>query len=642
MTQQVPLTAEARAAEHLFRGGTREIAPDLAYKRLVMVNVVFVGEAGAGDRGWVLIDAGLGGTAAAIKAAAAARFGAGARPSAIVMTHGHFDHVGALEELASDWDVPVYAHALERPYLDGSASYPPGDPSVGGGLMARLAGLYPTRPVDVSSRLKTLPADGTVPVLPGWVWLHTPGHAPGHVSLWREADRTLIAGDAFVTTAQESLYATALQAAEMHGPPRYFTIDWDKARASVESLAALNPRLVVTGHGLAMQGDAMRQALAALARDFDRVARPLRGLYLTHPATAEDGSAYRPAGPTSHAILGKLNMRPRHKPLSEQVIVITGASSGIGLATARAAAARGAKVMLASRNGEALADIAHDIQERGGEAQFVVTDVTSRDDLETLAAETIRAYGGFDTWVNDAGLSIFGRLDEIADEDHRQLFEVNFWGVVYGSTVALRHLRTRGGALINLGSVASDMALPIQGMYSASKHAIKGFTDALRMELASEHAPVTVTLIKPASINTPFPQHAKNTMDRQAKLPPPVYDPRDVADAILYAAEHGPRDIFVGGGGKLMSSLRGWAPGLTDWMGAHLMAPMQQGHDPASVSDDALYAAGQDGAVNGQSPHHVMRSLYTKAATHPLATQAVLAGLLVAGAVLARGSRRRS
>ena len=236
VTQQIPLTAEARAAERVFRGGTREIAPDLAYKRLVMVNVVFVGHSGAGDRGWVLIDAGLAGTAAAIKAAAAARFGPGARPSAIVLTHGHFDHVGALQELAAEWDVPVYAHALERPYLDGSASYPPGDPTVGGGLVAGLAGLYPTHPVDVSSRLETLPADGTIPVLPGWVWLHTPGHAPGHVSLWREADRTLIAGDAFVTTAQESIY-------------RHSAADGRDARAA----ALLHDRL---GQGTRLRRDA--------------------------------------------------------------------------------------------------------------------------------------------------------------------------------------------------------------------------------------------------------------------------------------------------------------------------------------------------------------------------------------------------
>ncbi len=640
MVQQIPLETSARAPERDRDDGLHEIAPDIAYRRLVMVNVVFVGPPGAGDRNWVLVDAGLWGTKFLITAAAEARFGAGSRPSAIVLTHGHFDHVGALESLAEAWDVPVYAHALERPYLDGSAAYPPGDPTVGGGLMASLSGFYPTRPVDIASRLRTLPADGSVPGMPGWCWLHTPGHAPGHVSLWRETDRTMIVGDAFVTTTQESAYAVAVQSPAMHGPPRYFTIDWGQARASVETLAALQPRLVVTGHGRAMQGEAMAEALHTLAQTFDRVARPERGRYLDQPARADDGSAYERPGPMSFKFLPDLHMRPRHKPLSSQVIVVTGASSGIGLATALAAAERGARVMLASRNEKILADVAHDIQERGGEARYVVTDVSSRDDLETLAAETIRAYGGFDTWVNNAGLSIFGRIEDVSDADHRRLFEVNFWGIVYGSTVALRHLKTRGGALVNLGSVASDMAFPIQGMYCASKHAIRGFTDALRMELEEEGAPVSVTLIKPASIDTPFPEHAKNYMDRQPKLPPPVYDPRDVADAILHAAEHGSRDIYVGGGGKLMSSLRKRLPLATDWMGAHLMSRMQETGVPASGQGGALYAAGRDGAVRGSSPHHVMRSLYTRASLNPAMTGAVLAGLGVTAAILARRSRR--
>ena len=640
MVQQIPLETSARAPERDRDDGLHEIAPDIAYRRLVMVNVVFVGPPGAGDRNWVLVDAGLWGTKSLITAAAEARFGAGARPSAIVLTHGHFDHVGALEGLAEAWDVPVYAHALERPYLDGSAAYPPGDPTVGGGLMASLSGFYPTRPVDVSSRLRTLPADGSVPGMPGWRWLHTPGHAPGHVSLWRETDRTLIVGDAFVTTTQESAYAVAVQSPAMHGPPRYFTIDWGQARASVETLAALQPRLVVTGHGRAVHGEAMAEALDTLAQTFDRVARPERGRYLDQPARADDGSAYERPAPMSFQLLPGLHMRPRHKPLSSQVIVITGASSGIGLATALAAAERGAKVMLASRNEKILADVAHDIQERGGEARYVVTDVSSRDDLETLAAETIRAYGGFDTWVNNAGLSIFGRIEDVSDADHRRLFEVNFWGIVYGSTVALRHLKTRGGALVNLGSVASDMAFPIQGMYCASKHAIKGFTDALRMELEEEGAPVSVTLIKPASIDTPFPEHAKNYMDRQPKLPPPVYDPQDVADAILHAAEHGSRDIYVGGGGKLMSSLRKRLPLATDWMGAHLLSRMQETGVPASDQHGALYAAGRDGAVRGSSPHHVMRSTYTRASLTPALTGAILAGIGVTAAILARRSRR--
>lgn len=182
------------------------------------------------------------GTTGLITGAAEERFGPNARPAAIIMSHGHFDHVGALEELANRWDAPVYAHALERLYLDGSASYPPPDPSAGGGLMSLLSPLFPRGPVDVSRWLQTLPEDGSVPGMPSWRWLHTPGHTPGHVSLWREADRTIVAGDAFITTLQESAYAVTVQQPEMHGPPMYYTTHWKNARTSVEQLAAARAR----------------------------------------------------------------------------------------------------------------------------------------------------------------------------------------------------------------------------------------------------------------------------------------------------------------------------------------------------------------------------------------------------------------
>jgi glyoxylase-like metal-dependent hydrolase (beta-lactamase superfamily II) len=277
MTQQVALGSSSRADND--EDAVHEIAPDLAYRRLAIVNVVFYGQPKAGDRNWVLIDAGLFGTKRLIENAAAERFGADARPSAIVLTHGHFDHVGVLEDLAEQWDVPVFAHPLEFPYLNGTSSYPPPDPGVGGGLMALSSPLFPRGPVNVSSRLRALPADGTVPPMPGWTWLHTPGHAPGHVSLWRETDRSLIAGDAFVTTAQESVYAALTQEPEMHGPPMYFTPDWRAARESVRALAGLEPELAITGHGRAMRGPEMRAALHRLARDFDEVAVPKQGRY---------------------------------------------------------------------------------------------------------------------------------------------------------------------------------------------------------------------------------------------------------------------------------------------------------------------------------------------------------------------------
>ena len=287
MAQQIEIDPSAITGAD--EDGVMVVLPDLAYRRLGIVNVVLAGAPGGP---WTLIDAGLPGTQHLIEHAAQTRF-SGRKPEAIVMTHGHFDHVGVLESLAAQWDVPVYAHAEERPYLDGSAAYPPPDPTVGGGLMSRLSPLYPRSPVNVGDRLRVLPPDGSLPAMPGWRWLHTPGHSVGHISLWREADRALIAGDAFITTAQESAYAAATQAPELHGPPMYFTHDWQAARDSVRRLAALSPELAVTGHGRAMHGAPLRQGLESLAARFDEVAVPRDGTYVRHPARAADGSAYR-------------------------------------------------------------------------------------------------------------------------------------------------------------------------------------------------------------------------------------------------------------------------------------------------------------------------------------------------------------
>lgn len=265
-------------------GSAHDAARDLACLRIGIVNVYLAGAAGAGDREWVLIDAGLPGSAGRIRRAAEARFGPGARPSAIVLTHGHFDHVGALETLATEWDCPVYAHSLELPYLNGHSAYPPFDPTVGGGAMARLAPLYPRDPLYLGERVRTLPANGSVPGMPGWRWLHTPGHTPGHVSLFREEDRVLVAGDAVVTTKQESMIAALTQRVEIHGPPAYATPDWRAAHRSAQAIAALEPRVLASGHGRVLAGDAVAEGLALLARDFWSLAVPEQGRYVNEPA----------------------------------------------------------------------------------------------------------------------------------------------------------------------------------------------------------------------------------------------------------------------------------------------------------------------------------------------------------------------
>ena len=296
MENQIPLNPSGRVdnpeRDAAQQDGAHELAPDLAYKRLAIANIMYYGLPNAGDRQWTLIDAGIPGTAGLIAGTAEKRFGSNARPAAIILTHGHFDHVGALKHLAEQWDAPIYAHELEIPYLNGTAAYPPADPSVGGGMMSLLSPLYPRGPLDVSDRLHVLPADGSVPFMPGWRWIHTPGHAPGHVSLWRDADKIIIAGDAFITTRQESAYDVAIQKPEMHGPPMYFTPNWQDARESVQRLAALEPRLAVTGHGPAMQGADMLAALHTLADNFDQIAIPEHGKYVLHPVSAADGTAY--------------------------------------------------------------------------------------------------------------------------------------------------------------------------------------------------------------------------------------------------------------------------------------------------------------------------------------------------------------
>jgi glyoxylase-like metal-dependent hydrolase (beta-lactamase superfamily II) len=283
MVVQLSLEANDIAPTEESGSGALVFAPDLAYRPMSIVNVIFYGDPAKGND-WVLIDTGLPTSKNTIVATAEARFGRNTRPSAIIMTHAHFDHAGSLEALAEHWDVPVYAHPLEFPYLNGQASYPPADAFVGGGAMALLSPLFPRSPVDVGQWLKMLPPDQSVPPMPGWKWLHTPGHSPGHISLWRESDQTLVAGDAIVTTGQESVYEVITQRPEMHGPPRYLTPDWEDAEQSVAMLASLEPELVITGHGQPVRGRHMRARLYELAANFSTIAVPKGRPYSLDPA----------------------------------------------------------------------------------------------------------------------------------------------------------------------------------------------------------------------------------------------------------------------------------------------------------------------------------------------------------------------
>ncbi len=254
-----------------------DVAPGVKGLRVLFVNVYAIQSASGG---WTLIDTALPLSAGKIKSWAEDLFGKGTKPNAIVLTHGHFDHVGAVEHLVADWNVPVYAHRSELPYLRGEMKYPPPDPGVGGGLMAVMSPLYPRSSANLGDRAQPLPEDGTVPTLPGWTYLHTPGHAPGHISLYRAEDKLLLPGDAFCTTKQESFLAVAQQKPELHGPPSYYTPDWDSARSSVQQLADLHPQTIAPGHGLPIAGDLVAGQLKRLATDFDHYALPHHGKYV--------------------------------------------------------------------------------------------------------------------------------------------------------------------------------------------------------------------------------------------------------------------------------------------------------------------------------------------------------------------------
>ena len=323
------------------------------------------------------------------------------------------------------------------------------------------------------------------------------------------------------------------------------------------------------------------------------------------------------------------SMKLKLKPLREQVIVITGAGSGIGAATAKMAARRGAKVVLAGRQEESLARVVADIERDGGSAVSITADVGVEADHDRILERAVQSYGRVDTWVNNAGVSIFGTLESVPVEDQRKLFDTDYWGVVYGSMVAVRHMKQEGGALINVGSEVSDRAVPLQGAYSAAKHAVKGFTDALRMELREDDAPISVTLIKPASIATGFTSHARNYMDVQPDLPSPIYAAETVAEAILHAAERPTRDLYVGSASRAISTLGQNLPSLADRMGSWLFR-QQRGDAAAQGGSDSLYDAG--GSHPAQERQGRRHSVYTQMAIHPRSTSLAAAALVLGGA----------
>lgn len=293
-----------------------------------------------------------------------------------------------------------------------------------------------------------------------------------------------------------------------------------------------------------------------------------------------------------------MGAKPVLKPLGQQSIVVTGATSGVGLATARRAARAGARVFLIARSEADLRALCEELQAQGARVAWAVADVSDAEALKAAAEKCLRLFGGFDTWINNAGVGLFGAIRETALEDQRRLFETNYWGVVNGAMAAVEHLRTRpdGGAIINVGSILSDLPLPVQGVYAASKHAVKGFTNALRLELLREGAPVSVSLVKPGAIDTPLNRHARNLTGQAMRNPQPVYATHVVADTILYCAAHPIREITVGGGGRVIASFYSALPGIAEPLLARFAPSLMRDRRSAyRPYEDGLYDPTEDG-----------------------------------------------
>jgi len=337
-------------------------------------------------------------------------------------------------------------------------------------------------------------------------------------------------------------------------------------------------------------------------------------------------------------------MPRRYKPLHEQIVVITGGTSGIGLATAREAARRGARVVVAARNEAVLKTVCDDIRARGGQAAYAVADVGREEDVRHIAEVAQEAFGGFGTWVNNAGVAVFAHLVDLPHEDHQRLMQTNYWGMVYGSRAAVEYLREQpnGGTLINIASINADMPVPILGAYSATKAAIKAYSDVLRMELLEKGEPVAVSLIKPSGIATPISDHGRSHLATRGRIMPPLYDPHVVAEAILTAAQQPVRDVTVGAVGRFLSLVAKVFPPVSDRVVGWILEQALKSGKPR-LPTDTLYSPGLDGHVylDGRK-RGLSFSLYTYARLHPLRAIGGLAA--VGGLVLllfGRASARR-
>jgi NAD(P)-dependent dehydrogenase (short-subunit alcohol dehydrogenase family) len=330
------------------------------------------------------------------------------------------------------------------------------------------------------------------------------------------------------------------------------------------------------------------------------------------------------------------------KALSKQVIVVTGATSGIGLALSREAAERGSALVLAARNGEALARLEAELRGKGARVRVVTADVSYEEDVEQIASVAVEEFGGFDSWVNNAAVGLYGTIEQVPIADHRQVFEVNYFGTLYGCRAAARHLRGKGGAIINVGSILGDRAIVEQGPYSATKHAVQALTDTLRMELERERAGISVTLIKPGSCGTPYPEHARNYMDKPPRIPQPLYHPRIIADAILFCCENRKRVFYIGAGGIAASAIGQLAPRMTDFVMEAIGTRIQQ--HPAEAGDpamyDNLYAAKKDGHETESRPFPIRR-MSVAVAAQKVPRYAWLAVAATLGTLASVRSKRR-